>query len=243
MVRLLHLRAARAGHFEGVLRRARSHRRADRRARPVRRRLRLPAIGSDPVRRARRPHRPQGDLPHDGQSDGRRDLHHRPLADLRAGRDRRSDPPHPDAHHPGHRARRRIWGRGDLRRGVCRSRPPRLFDRLDSVDRRLRADRRAGDHLLHPHRHGRRGLHRLGLANPLSCLGRAPGHLGVAAHQARRKPRLRRAQGTGPGDQGAASRGVHPGPEPEARADRLFRHHVRAGGSLVLRLLLHPDIP
>ena len=68
-------------------------------------------------------------------------------------------------------------------------------------------------------------------------------HFGLDAHQARREPGFRHAQGGGRSDQGAAARGLRPTEEPEARADRLLRHHVRAGRGLVLRLLLHAGVP
>ena len=58
----------------------------DRRARPVRRRLRLPPARRADLRRRRRPARPQGRVPDHRQPDGRRDLPDRPAADLCAGR-------------------------------------------------------------------------------------------------------------------------------------------------------------
>ena len=140
---------------------------AGRRAGAVRGRLRLPAAGRDHLRRDGRPRRAQGDLPGHRQPDGRRDLRHRPAADLRAGRDPRADPADLPAHLPGHRARRRIWRRGDLRRRACRQRQARRGDRLDPVLGLVRPARGAAGDLRHPHRPRRRGVRRLGLAHPV----------------------------------------------------------------------------
>ena len=56
-------------------------------------------------------------------------------------------------------------------------------------------------------------------------------------------PALRQAQGGRRGHQGAAARSVRPARQPQARADRLLRHHVRAGRGLVLHLLLRAGVP
>ena len=96
--------SAHPGHRQGVPRRARPDLGADRRAGPVRGRLRLPPAGRDHLRRDGRPRRAQGDLPHHRQPDGRRDLRHRPAADLCQRRHPRPDPARLPAHLPGHRA-------------------------------------------------------------------------------------------------------------------------------------------
>ena len=200
MVRLLHLRQPRAGHLEGVLRRARPDAGADRRARAVRRGLRLPPARRADLRRRRRPARPQGRVPDHRQPDGRRDLPDRLPADLRAGRHARPGPADPAPHPAGDRARRRIWRRGDLRRRACARRQARRLDRLDPVVGLVRPARRLAGDRRHPHRDRRGRVRRLGLARAVPGLGGPARHLGVDARQARRKPALRQAARGGRGD-------------------------------------------
>ena len=81
-------------------------------------------------------------------------------------------------------------------------------DRLDPVLGRGRADRRAGGDPRHPHRAGRGGVRRLGLANPVPRLDLPARHLDLDALQAQREPGLCQAEGRGRGHQGAAARSL-----------------------------------
>ena len=85
----------------------------------------------------------------------------------------RADPADRPAHPPGHRARRRIWRRGDLRRRACAQRQARRVDRLDPGVGVVRPARRAAGHRRDPHRDRRGRLRRLGLAHPVPGVGGA----------------------------------------------------------------------
>ena len=56
-------------------------------------------------------------------------------------------------------------------------------------------------------------------------------------------PAFAKLQGGRRRQHGPAARSVRTLGQPEARADRLLRHHVRARGGVVLHLLLHPGVP
>ncbi len=68
-------------------------------------------------------------------------------------------------------------------------------------------------------------------------------HLGVDARQARREPALRQAAEEGEVTKAPLREAFGQRRQPQARADRLLRHHVRAGRGLVLHLLLHAGVP
>ena len=209
MVRLLHFRKPRTGHLQGLLRRARPDAGADRRARPVRGRVRLSPARRVDLRRRRRPPRPQGGVPRHGQPDGRRDLPHRLSSDLCAIGFARADPADRPAHPAGHRSRRRIWRRGDLCCRACAQRQARRLDRMDPVVGFVRpACRLAGDR--RNAQLGRRGcLPRLGVARSVPGLGAIARGLGMDARQARREPAFRQA-----------ARGRRPVPPSTARGVR-----------------------
>ena len=197
MVRFLHLRQPRAGHLPCLLRRPRADAGADRGARAVRRRLRLPSLGRAHLRRRRRPPRPQGRVPHHRQPDGRRHFPDRLPSDLRASRNARAHPAHHPSHPPGDRARRRIWRRRNLRRRACAEPQARRFDRLDPVIRFLRPARRAPGDRRHAPVDRRRRLRRVGLADSLPRLSGPARGLGMDARQAGREPAFREAAGGG----------------------------------------------
>ena len=210
---------------------------------PLRRRLRVPPARRADLRSHRRPSRPQGRVPGHRQPDGHRDLPDRLSTDLRAGGDARADIAHHPARPPGHRARRRIWRRGDLRRRACAQRQARRFHRMDPGIGVVRTARCAAGDRRHAHM-GRRGcVPRLGVARALPLLGRPARNLRMDARQARRKPGIRPAARRGRDHQGAAARSLLQLAQSEARADRFLRHHVRPRSGLVLHLLLPAGVP
>ncbi len=174
---------------------------------------------------------------------GGRHLPHRRAPDLCGGGHHLADPAHPPAHPPGDRAGRRIWRSGDLRRRACAEQSPRNDDRLDPDHRVARPHCRAAGHPRHADGGRRSGLPRMGLARSVPRLGRAADHLGLAALQAVGKPGIPEAEGGRRRQPHAAARGLRQVGQSQARADRLLRHHVRAGRRLVSQLLLRPGLP
>ena len=145
---------------------------------------------------------------------------------------------------PGHCARRRIWRRGDLCRRACAQRQARRSHRLDPVVGVVRAARgAAGDRRAPARAIGEDAFAAWGWRIPflvsavllaVSVWMRAK--LAESPHFARLTRKTRSVAG-------AAARGLRQQAQPEARADRLLRDHVRAGRGLVLHLLLPAGVP
>ena len=191
----------------------------------------------------------QGRLHHHRQPDGRRDLLHRPAAQLRpaerglAGARRGlADPVRGPAHGAGHSAGRRVRRRGHLR-GRARPRAAaRLRYQLDPDLRGRGPVRRPARHPGRSHRDGGGGVRGLGLAPAVPGLGRAAGDLVVDKAQPGREPGVRAAGGPGRPLRRAVPRRLRRLTQPETRADRAVLDDGGAGGGLVLRLLLRPGV-
>ena len=244
MVRLLHLRQPRAGHLQGLLRRARPDAGADRRAGPVRRRLRLPAAGRADLRRRRRPARPQGRVPDHRQPDGRRDLPDRPAADLRPG---------------GHRSAPILLIVLRILQGIA------LGGEYGG------AAIYVAEHAPNDKRGASTGWIQssasFGLLAALLVIVATRTAIGEEAFAAwgwripflvsavllaisvwmraklAESPDFARLREEGEVTKAPLREAFGNWRQPEARADRLLRHHVRAGRGLVLHLLLHAGVP
>jgi hypothetical protein len=242
MVRLLHLRQPRAGHLQGVLRRARPDPGADRRACLVRRRLRLPAAWRADLRRGRRPPRPQGRVPRHRQPDGRSDLPDRLPPDLCAGGLPRADP----AHHL--RILQGIALGGEYggaaiyvaehapnnKRGASTGwiQSSASFGLLAA----LAGDRR------HAHALGEDAFAAWGWRIPFlvsAVLLAISVWMRAKLAESPEFAKLRE-EGESPRRRCARRSATR---RTEARADRLLRHHVRPGRGLVLHLFLHAGVP
>ena len=158
------------------------------------------------VRPAGRSRRPQIHLPHHHPDHGCVDLPGRLPAELRHDRVHRAGGAHCAAHGPGSRARRRVWRRGDLRRGACAPRQARLLHELDPDHRDARPPALSHRHHVHADLRERQlcrgddsggsqdhAVRRVGLAHSVPGLDRAarPSRCGSGCRCRRARPSRR----------------------------------------------------
>ena len=183
MVRFFHLRKPRAGHFEGVLRRAGADAGPDRCTRLICGGVRVPAAWSAHLRSGRRPARAEGRIPHHRQPDGRLDLPDWLPSHLCDRGRLGADATHPAAHSSGDRARGRIWWSGDLRRRARAQPSARRIDRMDPVIGFVRPSGGAAGDRGDSRVDWRGRVCRLGLEGAIPGVRRAAGHFGMDARR------------------------------------------------------------
>ena len=167
-------------------------------------------LGRDHLRRDGRPRRPQGDLPRHRQPDGRRDLRHRPAADLcdRRASSRRSCSSSCAS------ARAPRWAANmAARRSMSPSMPPTTSAARRPAGSSPRPSfgllAALAGHPRHPHRARRGGVPRLGLAHPVPRLDHPArrSRCGCALKLAE-SPAFAKLKEEGEVCQGAAARGL-----------------------------------
>ena len=115
---------------------------------------------------------------------------------------------------------------------------------LDPVVGFVRPARSLAGHPRHPHRDRRGCIRRLGLARAVPRFGRScsQSRYGCAPSSPRARTSPSCARKAKSRTRRCAKRSAQ-WQQSKARADRLLRHHVRAGRGLVLHLLLHAGVP